>query len=90
MPVYLVTYDLHKPKQEYQPLINELQQSQAWWHYLESTWLIQTYEDITSLNNRLRTHMDANDLTLIIEPKRNYQGWLPKEAWDWMNERITF
>jgi hypothetical protein len=89
MAIYLVTYDLHKPERKYKALIDQLQGSQAWWHFLESTWLIQTSEDINTLSNRLITNLDTNDFLLMIEVKRNYQGWLPKEAWDWMNERIS-
>lgn len=35
--IYLVTYDLNKPQQEYEELYEELKHIGAWWHYLDST-----------------------------------------------------
>ena len=89
MSVFLVSYDLKRPKQNYTRLYEELQKSQAWWHFLESTWLIETNEAVNTLYNRLARKIDANGFILVIEVKRNYQGWLPKEAWDWMGQRIN-
>jgi len=34
--------------------------------------------------------IDKKDFILIIEIRKNYQGWLPKEAWDWINERVSY
>jgi hypothetical protein len=32
--------------------------------------------------DRLTPHIDKNDFFLVIGVTRNYQGWLPKDAWD--------
>jgi hypothetical protein len=34
--------------------------------------------------------MDANDYLLVVRVTRPYQGWLPKDAWEWVNSRIGF
>lgn len=86
--VYLVSYDLRKPGQDYKGLFAELEASSSWWHYLESTWLIKTPEDANHLYNRLATHLDEGDSILIIQAGIDRQGWLPKKAWEWINREL--
>jgi hypothetical protein len=38
----LVGYDLNKPAQDYPKLIEKLKNFSAWWHHLDSTWLVRT------------------------------------------------
>jgi hypothetical protein len=44
MPAFLVTYDLNKPGQNYDGLIEELKKTAGWWHYMKSTWILSTSE----------------------------------------------
>jgi hypothetical protein len=86
--VYCVSYDLNSPGQDYKNLYNELKRSNSWWHYLESTWLINTNETASQFCERLRKHIDKNDGLLIIEVTNNYQGCLSEEAWKWIRENV--
>jgi hypothetical protein len=85
--VYCVSYDLNKPGQAYDKLIEELKKT-AWWHFLKSTWLIETEESAEQVWNRIEPRVDKSDNVIIIEVTSNYSGWLPKEAWDWIRERV--
>lgn len=87
--VYVVSYDLRKPNRDYTSLYEELKKSSWWWHYLESTWLISTTESATQVYSRLVKTIDRDDRLLIIEAGRDRQGWLPKEAWEWISQHIT-
>jgi len=88
--LYLVTYDLNKPVQEYDELYKELKNSGTWWHYLDSTWLISTSESINNLRQRIQAKIDTNDNLLIFDiTSKAYDGWLPKEAWDWIRSHIA-
>ena len=89
MKVFCVSYDLNKPGQNYNELIKELKDSQVWWHYLDSTWLIKTDESADNLSSRLKKHLDKNDNLLIIRVTKDYAGWLPKDAWDWIQKNVT-
>lgn len=92
MKVFLISYDLKKPVQNYTGLYKILQDSLKWWHYLESTWLLAANDNETpkSIYEKFEKLLDKeNDYVLIIEVKRNYWGWLPKEAWDWISENIN-
>ena len=61
--------------------------SGAWWHYLGSTWLIDTKLDAEGIWKRLDTHFEENDRALVIGVTKDYRGWLPKGAWEWINDR---
>jgi hypothetical protein len=89
MAIYSVSYDLSNPGQNYSQLIEELESSPDWWHYLQSTWLISTRETAHQLSKRLLGHMDANDKLLVIEVRMHFDGWLPEDAWDWINQRAA-
>jgi hypothetical protein len=88
MAAYCVSYDLKVPGKNYGPLYEELKKSPNWWHYLDSTWLISTRETAAQLAARLRRHIDGNDYVLVIEVRNNSDGWLPKEAWDWIKQFV--
>jgi hypothetical protein len=85
--ILLVTYDLKRPGQDYAKLYEAIKSLGAWWHFLESTWLIDSLHSPQAAGNHLVPFIDRNDRLLVIQVQRNYQGWLPKEAWDWINSR---
>jgi hypothetical protein len=52
-----------------------------------STWLVDTSLDAQGIWDRLAPHVDKSDFVLVIGVTREYQGWLPKDAWEWINSR---
>jgi hypothetical protein len=85
--VYVVTYTL-RPKRDATWLIVQLQRSPKWWHFLDDTWLIATHESAEQLWSRIAPNFLATDGVLIVQltAHAGYFGWLPKEAWEWINE----
>lgn len=88
MKAYSITYDLKSPNKNYEGVYNAIKQSGKWWHFLESTWLVATNETSQQIWARLQPHLDQNDFVLIIEVKNDKFGWLPKQAWDWIDENV--
>ncbi len=89
MSVYLVSYDLNKNSKDYEGLYNVLKVNQAWWHYLENTWLVVSSLDKMSFYNQIKPHIDEDDSLFIIELEgNNYTGWLPQKAWDWLDKNL--
>lgn len=86
--VFAVTYEFGKRRPEHKRFFKELEASQGWWHFIESTWLIETNETPEELNDRLSRFLYEDDFLLIIQAIPPYQGWLPKEAWNWIQERL--
>jgi hypothetical protein len=87
--IYSINYDLKKPGRDYSGLYDAIKASgHAWWHYLGSTWLVDTSLNANQIWEQLRPHVDGNDSILIIGVTRDYSGWLTQEAWDWINGRL--
>lgn len=65
-----------------------LKRQPKWWHYIGSTWLVET--DLTSrrLAGELRQFLRKGDRLVVakLDPKDVPDGWLPKEAWEWINK----
>jgi len=87
--VHLIAYDLRRPGQQYAALHEAIKGLGAWWHYLDSTWLVDTALNAHQIWEHLATHVDRNDRVMVIRVSLDYQGWMPKEAWDWIQARIT-
>lgn len=88
MTAYVISYDLKAPGRDYSNLYEAIKHGTKWWHYLESTWIVITNESPQQVWDRLARHVDKNDRLLIIEARDNVQGWLPKDAWDWIHSNV--
>lgn len=85
--ILLISYDLKEPNRDYESLYEAIKNAgTSWWHYLESTWIINTNLPIDECSNLLHGAMDANDTLLIVDiTGKAHQGWLPSKAWDWFS-----
>lgn len=87
--IYAINYDLKQPGQNYEELHKAIKALGAWWHYLDSTWLVDTTLSAKEVWDRLAPHVDKNDSVLVIGVTRQYSGWLPPKAWEWINQRLN-
>jgi hypothetical protein len=62
-----------------------------WWHYIESSYIIITDYHITAKNvsDLVRSLMPNVGIFVCELNLNNYDGWLPKEAWEWINKNKT-
>jgi hypothetical protein len=85
--IYAINYDLHTPGQKYDKLFEAIKSCGTWWHYLGSTWLVDTTMNASQIWAHIQPHCDKNDNVLVIGVTRDYSGWLPQAAWDWISQR---
>lgn len=86
---YLVSYDLKTGLvSSHAQLITELQSSLNWFHYLTNTWIVLRHETLIDFHKLLLTKIHAEDRLLILPAKGPATGWLPSEAWDWLNKNL--
>ena len=84
----LVSLDLTGPSGSYDELFGAIKAQGTWWHYLKSTWIIDTENTPEEVVDALRPHMAGRGRMLVVPVVRPYQGLLPKAAWEWIRERI--
>ena len=75
MNTLLVAYDLNGPGQNYEDLIEAIKESGAWWHHLDSAWLVNTNESATAMRDKLKKHLDGNDELLVIDVTTDGRAW---------------
>lgn len=85
---YLITYGLTQSSDKYAPLFNELKNSHRWNHYIENTWIVLRYDALAELSAKLRPLIFQPDRLLIMPAKGPADGWLPAEAWTWINDHV--
>jgi hypothetical protein len=88
--ILIITYDLRTPKDyhDFYETIKAQGEQGKWWHYMASTWLLSTTKPPQAVVDALRPHMDNQDFLFVCELSPNYQGWLPKPAWDWIGSEF--
>lgn len=88
MSAYCITYDLKQPGRNYEPLYDAIKSVGIWWHFLDSTWLVSTTLNAQDIWARLAPAIDSSDLLLVIEVRKQSQGWLPNDAWTWIQANV--
>src|SRR4051812_49397514 len=86
--ILIISYDLSLVA-NHSAFFETLKQQGLWWHYLTSTWLVSTNKTPDQVYNALVPTMVQADRLLIFELGRAHQGYLPKEAWDWITQQQT-
>lgn len=85
--ICFITYDLNATGQNYEKVINAIKDASTgvWCTYWKSSYLIQTNLTVQQVSDKITPHLDSNDRLLVIEVKHNYQGWLPEDAWKYID-----
>lgn len=67
MNTLMIGYDLNAAGQRYEDLIEKLKSLGAWWHHLDSTWLLKTSLTAKQMRDELKQYLDSNDELLVID-----------------------
>ena len=88
MPVHLVTYQLNNNERDYSQLFVAIRgNALQWWHYLPHVWIVSTPMNADQFARTLIPFIERGDRLLVKRLAREHQGWLPKEAWDWLEDK---
>jgi hypothetical protein len=67
MATHLIGYDIHPSKGEtYDDLFSGIKAIGAWWHHLDSTWLVISDLTAVQIRDRLKAHLPASDDQLLV------------------------
>lgn len=88
--IFLITYDLKKPGQNYNEFYETIKGCGEWQHPLESTWVVKVGSNYSSndIYNQLRPRIDDGDLMFVVDiTDQDRQGWLAKTFWEWIKKQ---
>lgn len=74
MTIKMISYDLHKPGQDYNELISAIENYKAYTKINKSDWLIYTTDSCTQIRDNLKKYIDSNDTLFVVELSEN-PGW---------------
>jgi hypothetical protein len=85
MKLLLVTFSLRNATKDYSSFhVTMRGNALNWWHFIEQTCVVSTNHDAHDFALLLYPHLETTDSLLVVEVQPyQFQGWLPKEAWDW-------
>ena len=87
--IFAISHEL-KGKRDYSPLFEKIMSLGEWMHYIKSVWVVETREPMAAheVFRELDPYIDdRTDFLFIVEVTRDYFGILPKDAWEWLNQR---
>lgn len=87
--VFLITYDLRKPGQNYSELYDEIKKFNDFQHPLESTWFIRVGNSLepNDVYKMLRPKIDDQDYLFVVDiTDQERQGWLARSFWNWLRK----
>ncbi len=85
--LYMICYDLNAPNQNYNLLYDAIRSYGAWWHHLDSLWIIKTQSTATEIRDNLRQFIDSNDSLLVTHFGSSWaSAGMPKKATEWLRK----
>jgi hypothetical protein len=86
----LVGYDLSDPGQRHGALIVKLKSFGAWWHHLDSTWVIVANLTAVELRDELKELLEESDDLLVIDITGDSAAWvgLSERAGTWLKSYV--
>ena len=86
MNLLLVTFSLRNREKDYEPFFVALRgNALQWWHFIEQTCVAYTAYSPDNYAKKLFPFILKTDSLLVVKiTPHDFQGWLPKEAWDWL------
>jgi hypothetical protein len=87
----LIAYDIHPPRGErYDEVVRAIQSLGAWWHHLETVWVVQCSHTPSEIRDRMKYMVGADDQLLIIDISRNTASWtgINDAGSKWLAENI--
>ena len=69
-------------------MIDRIKDLGAWWHHLDSTWLIKTSRTPVQVRDDLKRFIDAGDELLILDVTGASWAGTGLESYDWLRNNL--
>jgi len=72
----LIAYDIHpEQRSEYHDLAEAIQSLGAWWHHLETVWIVRSDKTPGEIRDKLALYIGADDQLLVVDITRSGTEW---------------
>ena len=91
MNLYILTFDPHKTDApSLHKAISNNTLITSWWHYLGSTYIIKSDSSVGTITDDILKNWPNQRFFMakIDTTPGNRNGWLPKEAWEWIRNNV--
>ena len=88
MKAYIFVFDRNYryDYKKFHEFIKESPHISNWWRYIQSCYILVSELPATKLSREIREVMPKHRFLLSQIHLNNSNGWLPKEAWDWIHK----
>jgi hypothetical protein len=77
MATVLIAYDIHPPEGEaYENLTEKIRSLGAWWHHLETTWIVKSVHAPDEIRDQLSAYVGSDDQVLVVDISGDTAEWL--------------
>lgn len=89
MDVFLITYDLNNPGQNYAQLIKKIKSYPDWAKISDSSWCVWSAAQSTSIRDSLKVYLDQND-KLLVAKLSGQAAWsgLSSDVSNWLHDNL--
>ena len=91
MAVYLIQFTKVNPTTDLGKMDEAIKaRGDGWFRFFDDSWLINARPGDTpeAIAKSLFPLMKDTDRIFVVQLQRNFYGWLPLEAWDWLNSAL--
>jgi hypothetical protein len=88
----LIAYDVHPAQGAgYDALVSAIQSLGAWWHHLETVWIVQSNRQPSDIRNELQSHIGSDDQLLILDITGDKAGWagVSETGSEWLRKYVA-
>jgi hypothetical protein len=88
----LIAYDVHPATGPvYDNLVQAIQLMGAWWHHLETVWIVRSEKTPEEIRDILKVYLGADDQLLVLDISGDRAGWVgvSDAGSRWLEDNIT-
>ena len=92
LPSILIAYDIHPATGPgYDNLVKAIQSLGAWWHHLETVWIVRSEKTPEEIRDVLKTCVGTDDQLLVLDISGDRAGWVgvSDAGSRWLDENIS-